>query len=284
LREDIAQRLAADAEELGGAGRDGTRYVFDTGIVLDALLAHCAAGGTGPKSGVLSSLIGFISRALKQRIATDPPSQSSHWSLSYGCHLLRLLPILHRHPHQQTGRDLVAQLLRDFLPALDRGRFPTPWNSSLTYTHAHCYAAEGLLGLYRLTANDGLNLPIPSQRLESIVRECAQWLGEIQQLDGGIPAFYGDNGALGEARGDSTAQAIRLWVAIDKLRFAGAIFAGRGFLVRLMQPCGGLAYSVAVEDINTWVTVFAADAMMLVESAAERAPEVDRIKAAVTYR
>lgn len=276
LRARIAQWLLCDVAAGGGAGRDGTRYVFDTAIVMDALLAKQQAGGLAPDAASLARLFDFVCTALGRRRGSDSAATTTppHWSNSYGCHLLRLLPVLIHYAWysrqnldahgctaiERAAYGLAAQLLEDLSPLLERGRFVTHGGSRVCYTHSHCYAVEGLLGFCRM--DPGVPMPFSRQRVSAFVRDCAHWLGSVQQPDGGIPAFHDGVSPSCETRADATAQSVRIWLAVDRGRFAAQIAAGLGFLARLQHPCGGLAYSPTCADVNTWATVFAADAVL----------------------
>ncbi len=277
LRARIAERLLRDVAA-GGAGRCGTRYVFDTAIVIDALLAYRETGGLMPDAAGLARPFDFVCAALGRRAGTDkaPVTHPPHWSESYGCHLLRVLPVLFRYAwHSRQGVQgrgctavervtwrLAAQLLKDLLPLLERSRFVTHQGSRLCYTHSHCYAVEGLLGFCRMERRLPPAMAFARERLRDRVRECAEWLGNIQQPDGAVAAFHDGISASRETRADATAQSVRIWLAVDRGRFAAEIAAGLGFLARLQRPCGGLLYSSTSADVNTWATVFAADAVL----------------------
>jgi hypothetical protein len=47
---------------------------------------------------------------------------------------------------------------------------------------------------------------------------------------------------------------------LDAPAFAREIAQGREFLAALQHPSGGLRYEPGSEDVNTWVTIFAAEA------------------------
>ena len=97
LRERIAGALSRDATPAGGFGRGEHEYAFDTAVVLSALLAHERAGGRLPDASLPRRLLQFIAECLAARRATRWPEQGppGRWSLSYGCHLLKVAPALY---------------------------------------------------------------------------------------------------------------------------------------------------------------------------------------------
>ena len=87
----------------------------------------------------------------------------------------------------------------------------------------------------------------------------AGWLARVQGADGGVPSGYDGDHPVGLPHTDCTAQAIRIWVCSDPARYRDAIRRGLGFLARM--TCGaGLRYRPGSDDINTWATMFAAQA------------------------
>lgn len=247
----IASSLRAAISPMGGVGRDGEDYLFDTAMVLSALLAHERGAG----SAEVSQLYEFIARAIPSRQATmgGPGASNARWSRSFGAHLLKVaLAIAAYGDHHGDPRcaSLTEQLLDDLLPLFDGSRFRIRHGSSETYLHAHCYALEGLLGLE-------LRRP---RGFADILRRGAQWLADLQRPGGGLPAWYGTAGAHGASHADVAAQAIRIWAAVDRDGFAEPIEAALGFLSRLQCAAGGLRYRPGSDDVNTWASVFAVQA------------------------
>ena len=88
----------------------------------------------------------------------------------------------------RTRAALIDQLLTDLLPLYEPlrngGRFHVNASSDVTYTHAHCYAIEGLLVLEG-RGRTGLRRWIDGG---------AAWLASVQEVDGGVPAEHDSYG------------------------------------------------------------------------------------------
>lgn len=215
------------------AGKDGRVYTFDRGVRLAALAAVGLPCGEEPER---------IAYALARGIATEPPA-APRWSTVLGPHLLKLAVAAHAvGPSRGTS---LLHALRSLRPTLaEGGRIPTPPHGT-TYVHAHAYATEGLLVLGHLDD----------------ARRAASWLAEIQTADGGLPREHDGARGIGPQHADATAQAVRLWCCIDRTRFASAIDRGLAFLDRLAAASGGIRYSDTSDDVNTWATAFAVQAL-----------------------
>jgi hypothetical protein len=215
------------------AGKDGRVYTFDRGIVMAALATAGLPVGEEPQR---------IAHAIAEGIAVQPVAPA-RWSTVLGPHLLKLA--IAAHLVGGAGERALLQALVPLRPLLvDGGRIPTPPRSD-TYVHAHCYAAEGLLALGDLDT----------------ARRAAVWLAEIQTTAGGLPQTHDGRIASGPHPADATAQAVRLWCCIDRSQFAPAIDRGLAFLDGLVDASGGLRYSDASDDVNTWATAFAIQAL-----------------------
>jgi nucleoside-diphosphate-sugar epimerase len=257
VRDRIVRGLAADLSAAGGLGKEGRDYAFDTAMVLDGLLRHEASGGRPADSGLARRLFGFLVRCLSVQSAIDPATGAqagaTRWSLSYGCHLLKIAnPVLTYHEQEPDRRcpGLVDSLLGTLLPLYERGRFRTHDGSDATYLHAHCYAVEGLLGLEARGA----------AKVASLIVGAADWLAKVQAPNGGFRAWHDGTDAIGEFRTDATAQAVRVWACVDCKAFAGPIARALEFLNGMQVTGGGLRYGPGIDDVNTWATLFAVQA------------------------
>jgi hypothetical protein len=254
-RDRIVEGLCRDAGRSGGISRWGREYAFDTAIVLNALIDHERSGGRLPDPSLPRRLFDFLAEILQARRATRlEAGESTHWSLSYGCHLLKAVRAVSAY-HDREGDPrclaLIDQLVGDILPLYTGGRFRINDRSPLTYLHANCYAVEGLLCAERLGVAGAA----------TIVGECADWLAVIQENDGGVRAWHNGAVSFGDRHADATAQAIRIWSCVDHRTFSPQIRRGLGFLSRLQDPTGGLRYRTESEDVNSWATVFAVQAI-----------------------
>jgi hypothetical protein len=255
LRNRIVQRLTHDLSPSGGVGRWGTDYVFDSAMVLSGLLAHTRVGGLLPEPTMPHRLFAFVSSHLAQYrgLSADQPADSGHWSLSYGCHLLKVARAAFAYgdayPASRTPL-LVVRLLNDMLPLAEDGRFRINGESDDTYTHAACYAVEGLLAI------EGRGLA----RVHRTIEACADWMADVQLPDGGMPAGTVGDQPLSLAHSDASAQAVRIWACVDPTRYRGQIDRGVDFLMRVYRA-GGIRYRPGSRDINTWATIFGLQAL-----------------------
>jgi hypothetical protein len=260
----MRNRIAAhidrhDLTASGAVGRGGAEYVFDSAMVLAGLVAHQKAGGFLTAPDMPERLYRFISGRLERKIPLegDLEADSRHWSQSYGVHLLKCVLSLTAYAelHQEPSpRELVSNLLTDLLPLYDNGRFRINADSNQTYMHAHCYALEGLLVL------EGRGFG----GLRPWIEGGASWLAEIQAPDGGLPALVANRFAVPTAHGDCTAQAVRIWSCVNPDSFRENIDRATRFLEELSAE-GGIRYRRGSEDINTWVTIFGAQAFEMAE-------------------
>lgn len=263
VRGRIADRLQADMSERGAVGRGDIDYVFDSAMVLSGVLAHRATGGVLPDKRMPRQLRDYIVRTLRERRAFDgeAPAGEDHWSVSYGAHLLKcviaLLAYHDDHPDTATT-DVVAQLIDELLPLHDGERFRSNSLTDTTYTHAHCYATEGLLVL------DGRG----ERGLRPTIERSADWLARIQEADGGVPSSHDGERALGPAHADCTAQAVRIWMTVNPNRYASATERALEFLSTLSVD-GGIRYRADSDDVNTWATIFTAQAIEFSELGGE---------------
>jgi hypothetical protein len=256
IRDRIARHLVGDISSAGGVGRDGIDYAFDSAMALAGLIAHESAGGTLPDARSVDRLFDFVSANLAARRAGTSlsPAAPDHWSVSYGCHLLKAVIALcaydERYP-TSTTRALVDRLVSELSRLYDNGRFRVNAGSSLTYLHSCCYAVEGLLvlqGRHRGEYGD-------------LIRGSAQWLSEIQSSGGGLHAFHDGRNAFGSLHTDATAQAVRIWSLVDATVFREQIDRGVDFLAEMATPVGGLRYEPGSDDVNTWATIFGLQAV-----------------------
>ena len=209
-------------------GKFGHVYTFDRGLVLAAL---ATAGHADNDEG------DRIAAAIKAGVAVDPKAPP-RWSSVLGPHLLKLAVA----GRLVRGHGLLRALDRLRPTLADGGRIPTPPHRE-TYVHAHCYAVEGLLAL-----GDVDN-----------ARRAATWLAEIQHESGGMPSWHDGRRGRAPHPTDATAQAIRLWCCIDRSQFSLPIDRGLAFLERLAPS--GVRYSDVSQDLNTWSTAFAIQAL-----------------------
>jgi len=256
IRDRVARRLVADMSRAGGVGRSGADYVFDSAMALAGLIAHESAGGEVPDESAIDRLFDFVAANLAARRAGRdlPTVDADHWSVSYGCHLLKVVIALCAYDDRRptsTTKALVDHVASELTGLYDHGRFRANARSPLTYLHSHCYAVEGLLALQgRNRGSHG-----------DLIRGSAQWLAEIQTAEGGLRAFHDGREAFGSLHTDATAQAIRIWSLVDSAAYREQIDRGIGFVAEMATPVGGLRYEPGSDDVNTWATIFGLQAV-----------------------
>ena len=250
VRQRIAQRLVENVGAIGAVGRWGTHYVFDTAMALSGLIVHETAGGEVPDESV-DAMFNFIHDTLRSRrgVQASATGDPTHWSLSYGAHLLKVsfaITAYEIRTHDRRCSGLIDQLLEDLAPLCSGGRFRVNASQDTSYLHAHCYALEGML-----------RMRDRSSRAAELLDDGVAWLASIQDPEGGIHAWHDGQKAQGAIHADCTAQAARLWASVDPERYSSQVTSALGFLASLQSPQGGLYYEPGSADVNTWCTIFA---------------------------
>jgi hypothetical protein len=246
------------ADEVGRAGR---RHAFDLGIVLAGLAHHFARAPSGLVGEALAVGGPRLADAIEAARAHDGP-RSDRWSARFGPHLRRVATWLAvaealalPGDHERTRERLWTATGGESFDA----QAPTP-GCSATYLHACLYALEGSLVL------------APRFGGQERVQRAAVWLASLQRPDGGMPAWADGARGFGPTRADATAQAVRLWGRIDRERFRVPIARGLDWLSRAAAPGGGVRYADDCDHENTWVTVFAIEALDDCEGGVDSGP------------
>jgi hypothetical protein len=241
----VALRLCAGIDGCGGVGRDGRTYVFDSAMALRGLIAYRRAGGIVPVDDACARLHAFVASGIADGVAVRPAAAGDQWSLSFQPHLLKTALALQAFSDEfdVPFEPRVASRLAGLALLAARRDRERP-----VYLHAYCYALEGLSACVRggITRDTGL--------LDGL-----DWLAGLQRPDGSLPADAHAPGSA-EPRCDATAQAARLWLLHGRDGFEGAIRGALAFLADCQAPCGGMPYSPVRDDVNTWTTLFAAQA------------------------
>ena len=94
-----------------------------------------------------------------------------------------------------------------------------------------------------------------------ILLEGAEGLAGWQNEDGSMFNWQEDASRECEKVGDATSQSVRVWLAVDRERYAEQIKRALGFLHSLNSPLSGLYYSSGSKDVNIITSVFAAQAV-----------------------
>ncbi len=248
VAERIAGRLCGIVQSFGAVGKDGRAYLFDSAIVLEGLAALRARTGASAIDPALSRLFDFVADRVEAKSAVaSVPVGPPRWSTSFSPHLLRVAKVLLSHSAatgEARSQPVVERLVEELVPRLS---FPDA-GAPPVYVHAVCYALEGLTAL----AAAG------HRELAPLALEGADWLSRQQLRNGALPAWSATS-AVGHA--DATAQSVLLWSSVDRDRFAASISAALEYLRSLLHPCGGIRYRTGSNDVNTWCTVFTAEAL-----------------------
>jgi hypothetical protein len=231
-------------EEQGGIGREGLHYVFDTGLAFHALVRAARIPGL---AGLEPAGLAPLSACLDRFLETDSPvlpGQPSHprWSDRWEGHLLRAAALVARAARWLHDEASWQRALR----LAERARRLAP--EEPCYVHALAYQAEGELLL--------ATLGVAGRR--PLAERDGERLARLQRPDGLLPAW---SDRPQSARLDATAQAARLWSALDPQGYRAPIQAAVEALGRCQHPSGGLPYAPGRGDLNTWVGLFADQAL-----------------------
>jgi hypothetical protein len=260
----VASWLAASVAPDGSVGRGGRGYLFDAAMALSGLVAHAAVRPQCAHAPALAALNRFVLRSIADRAAVVPPDAvpAPHWSVRFGAHQLKASLALCRYADLiavPVPNDAISRLL-DVTHALGGGGRHRPFPGATdTYLHAGLYALEGLAFL-----NARGLAPHASASLHA---GCI-WLAAIQTTDGGIRAWAGDAVAHGPVRADATAQAVRVWLAVDPARWREPIERATAALAALQDERGGLRYASDSTHVNTWASLFALQALRWLDNGA----------------
>lgn len=243
----VAARLAADLAPAGAIGKGGRLYLFDTCLAVHGLarVAHLPAAREGALRG-LDGVARFL--AADEPVLPRAPGGrrwSDRWHLQHdrgGALLLQAGRLL--------GEPRAVALARRLRERLDeRALVPA-------YTHAKLYGLEGEL-LYR-----ALGEPIgPADPAAAAGR-----LAALQSPAGALPAWTDRSGG---PRSDATAQAVRLWCAVDPARHAAPVARALAWLAARQTPDGGVPYGPPCLDRTSWVAFFVDQAAAWAEDGAE---------------
>ena len=255
---ELARVLAwvlAQVDGEGRVGRHGIGYSFDSAIVVVGL---CQAARRGLSiDPVLLERMG--ARLLDDLTAGEVafPTQPPRWSTRASAHLGKLRWAFAELDAVLGPTDARAPARVDALLGASEtgiwapdGRVMIRADDPRSYVHSSCYALEGLLQ----TGQRG------RERLEA----GARWLAQIQAADGSLPNWVAAPGEVVVRPSDVIAQAVRIWAQVDRQRFAEPLTLALAQLRARQTASGGLSYlapTLEPADVNTWATLFAAQAV-----------------------
>jgi hypothetical protein len=266
----VARAIVASLSPAGALGRAGIEYSFDTGIGLCGLARMDEVSGGQTNREAIARMRDFLVRNLEQRVVAVQSGQvlqdDNSWSLAFGASALKTgiaLDMAARALGDETARQLAAEIVRDVVERCFRGdAFRINPKSEWVYAHAHCYAVEGLLVLSRR----GLADPAP-------IAPAAAWLARRQNTDGSLTNWHFRSDTELSHQGDATSQALRIWTVVDRNGYREQIARAMAFLAGLQNADGGLRYSNKSQDVNSWVSMFAAQGIAWAEGHCPAEPE-----------
>ncbi|MGD1855608.1 MAG: hypothetical protein ACFB2W_15310 [Leptolyngbyaceae cyanobacterium] len=256
----VAQRLQQLVHAKGGIGRGSALYLFDTAMAITGLLTYGMELKGVVDATCLDRMTAFVCHAIQQQqpvvfMQGQRCALSPRWSTEFGSSMLKVVICLNRLSdwtgdacYRQQGQRLVENVMAKYL---HQGAFTVLPKPSMVYTHAHCYALEGLLDIH-CRGDDNMM---------SYLTAGADCLQRWQNQNGSLFNWNRMPHPVPMQIGDATAQAVRIWLAVDCDRYQTAIQRGLNFLDQLSTPQGGLYYGTGSDDINSWVTMFAAQAL-----------------------
>ncbi|MCB9519842.1 MAG: hypothetical protein H6699_03075 [Myxococcales bacterium] len=251
----VADRLVADVTELGGVGRRGRTYLFDTAVAANGLGWYSRSSG-GRHSDAVARLVTVAAGWVVEQTAVlpEPDGDPSHWSNGSGPHQLKAAVGLHNHGALADAgaveRALDA-LGATQLAALRRDGPTVGVGATLGYAHAAAYAIEGATFLAR----------VAGRASDDCVSAGAARLAALQGEEGGIHAWFDGSRVFGSCHADATAQAVRLWATAGADRWAREIERALGWLADAQAPSGAVRYASDCEDENTWASLFTLQAL-----------------------
>jgi hypothetical protein len=260
--DEVAAALARITPPSGGVGMAGEEFVFDTCMVIGGLHAYRTKLGGTVDEALLARVSEFVRTCMEKRqVVVDgggrEPEPVIHWSRMFGAHMLKTVIALDA-LRIITGEGRYAELIGEVAEQVIRtcrkdGAFRVGPGQTTVYTHAHCYALEGLLYLRKAGLRDETGM----------LTDGAERLAGWQNEDGSMFNWQEDPSRdSSRARvGDATSQTVRIWLAVDREKYAGRIERALGFLMSLKSPSCGLRYATGSEDINIITSVFAAQAV-----------------------
>ncbi len=286
-------------------------YSFDNAIILQGLAAYLARFPSESRLAFLKgiaawlveemqlpdgSFLGYIDEEGRRRHVL-PSFEGDHGCLhaKHAIGLLRAAGLTGEARFSQAAARVCDWVLGLQAP---NGLFWTNTSRDQVFTHAHCYAVEGLIYAHcaadSFPAAGGAGMaPSPSQSspwLEAAIRG-AEALAALQRNTGALPHTPVDNRPLKYSlrsklyqgsTTDATSQAVKIWLALDLIRgenrYQERREAACRWLLTRQAPMaggderarGGMYYhgrdyylpERLHRDMNTWASQFAMGAMM----------------------
>ncbi|MGK7914651.1 MAG: hypothetical protein AB4038_03775, partial [Prochloraceae cyanobacterium] len=258
----VAQKLQSLVPVSGGLGKQGKIYVFDSCIAINGLLNYKKYLNQKVSEGSLLRMATFVTELLRHRLILldqdlKPSLVESHWSKVFGASMLKTviaLDALTQETGDTTYLELGLEIAEEVVAkCFNNGYFRIFSDNDAVYCHAHCYALEGLLHLQAR----GYTYTNVASILKAGVEQLQTW----QNDDGSLYNWYNSANKQQLKVTDATAQAIRIWLAVDRQAYSKNIERGLNFLARCQSSEGGLYYHAGSKDVNSWASIFALQAL-----------------------
>jgi predicted small secreted protein len=266
---------------------DKSFYVFDAGIIncglMDLYKTTSENKYLRAATKTMNLLLKFQNPDGSFKAGRTPQGNTinlPHWSQTSSCHHLKMLqPLLrlHKITKEQKYLDAATKLLEWGLKLqLPTGRFVTFLGSNNTYTHANCYALEGLVASSEYF--DDANRARIFGRLSLGVN----WLLNSQNSDGSVWNWNGSHENKVKVN-EALAQTIRLAHLTDNFlnqKNDENKLKGLKFIQRMQalkedkRVKGGIGYAQTPDNqqthINTCATIFAVHMALLIKNGAPK--------------
>lgn len=262
--------LLSQINDLGGVTRNDITYVFDSAMCASGILSTTNRRKlNSDEEKAVQNLCNFVCFSLSKENSAFTEDglvleEIDRWSLSYGSLHLKTIVSLHEAYLYFGDKKYLDSCLDNYHKLIQiynsKGFFSINKEIDFVYTHPHCYATEGLLYFRQF------DFP----KAEELTQGSAKWLSNSQNPDGSMSNWYNNNKIESlDYQGDATSQAIRIWLAVDRKEYSNNISKAFQFLETLQSKSGGLFYNKGSKDINSWVSMFALQAIFWFEESPE---------------
>jgi hypothetical protein len=274
---DAADWLSRRVQAGNLAARDGwdndAVYLFDLGMIASGLLSFGRVTQVERYVENGLALVSFLGTELSSSASISPlarrgpRSEREGWSTRGVAHLGKLVQsfLLAEELGGGAGRSAPSRLIDAVKARQSRdGRIRTDDAETIVMLHPHLYAVEGLWIWGQATGDD--------DALER-ARAAVEWVWTQQLEQGGLPSSVqtGEAGAAACEQSDVTTQAFRVALALGPPSAAPTCALARILAVAQRHDGGlGIVYQPDSPDahLNTWATLFAAQALALGRSKA----------------
>lgn len=254
VRRRVAERLLDELRSDNGLGKADRVYLFDSVLGIHALARHLGSRGDGPRREPVVEAARRVLARFRDANAVVLPAvddiPGTRWSQRWGPYQLRAAGFLSisarllEEPSLQAEVDWLTRHAASATPAW--GDTQEGGGRAARYVHAWAYEGEG-----RALLGD-----------DPAAGSVADGLAALQRPDGTLPPWAPDGeGHATPARLDATAQALRVWARVNPSAYAPEITRSLDALIRHQGPDGSLPYETGSRHRNTWVTLFADQAI-----------------------